>query len=97
MVLVEGVMIELELVILYAAITILSLILLIVTFVSYRSVRNRKLVFVSGIFFFLFIRGIVLSLTVFFDVFNDVVSSGYLWVVDLVVLLLLYITYSVKS
>ncbi len=79
-----------------AGITILSLALFIVTFISYLKSRNAKLVFVSLIFLFLLIRGLLLSIGLFNDHFSSFISSGYIWVFDLIILLLLYIAYSTK-
>ena len=82
---------------LYAAITILSMILFVVTLLSYVKTRNRKLFFVSLIFLFLLIRGGILSLGLFYTQLGTLLSNGYIWVVDLLVLILLYVAYSVKG
>ena len=82
---------------LYAAITILSMILFVVTLLSYVKTRNRKLFFVSLIFLFLLIRGGILSVGLFYTQLGTLLSNGYIWVIDLLVLILLYVAYSVKG
>ena len=78
-------------VIVSAAITILSLILLIVSLYSYRISRNTKLPFVTAVFVFFFIRGILLSVGLFYSPLEFLVSSYYMWVFDLFILTLLYV------
>ena len=82
---------------LFAGITILSLILFIVTLLSYSKTKNTKLFFVSLIFLFILIRGGILSLELFYHQLSFITSSGYIWVVDLLVLILLYVAYSIKG
>ena len=82
---------------LYATITILSMILFVVTLLSYVKTRNRKLFFVSLIFLFLLIRGGILSVGLFYTQLGTLLSNGYIWVIDLLVLILLYVAYSVKG
>jgi len=89
--------IDIGILLLYASITILSLILLVATLISYTKSRNKKLVFVNIIFLFLFIRGLLLSVSLFDPSLSWIPSNGYIWIVDLFVLLSLYIAYSVKS
>ena len=87
---------EIEIILLFAGITILSIILLTVTLFSYTKTKNRKLIFVSLIFFFLFIRGSLLSFGLFNDQILNLTSSEYIWIFDLIVLVLLYLAYSIK-
>ena len=79
-----------------ALITILALILFIVTLLSYRKYKNRKLLLVSMVFFFLLIRGVLLSLGLFYASFTQLTTSGYIWLFDLAVLIFLYAAYSLK-
>jgi hypothetical protein len=87
---------EIDIIFIYAVITILSLTLLVVTLLSYIKYKNNKLLFISLVFLFLFIRGILLSLNLVNDQIADFVSSGYIWIFDVVVLVLLYVAYSLK-
>jgi len=82
---------EIVQIIVSGGITIVSFILLITTVHSYRIYRNTKLLFVLGVFLFLLLRGVLLSLGLFYTQLTPVASSYYLWVVDLVVLTLLYL------
>ena len=88
--------IDIGILFLYAGITILSVILFVVTLLSFQKFKNKKLFFVSLIFFFLFIRGTLLSISLFNDQMKEVISSGYIWIFDLIVLVLLYVAYSIK-
>jgi len=87
---------EIEIILLFAGITILSLILLTVTLYSFKKTRNNKLIFVSLIFLFLFVRGFLLSFGLFNDQIASLTSSDYIWVFDLITLILLYVAYSIK-
>jgi len=87
---------EIAIIFLYAGITILSLILLTTTLFSYTKYKNPKLLFVCFIFFFLFIRGLLLSIGLFYDQVVQITSSPYIWSFDLLVLILLYAAYSIK-
>jgi hypothetical protein len=87
---------NIETIFIYSIVTILSLILLALTFFSYRRYKNVKLLFISSVFFFLFLRGILLSLSLFYEQIADFTSSAYVWLFDLIVLILLYVAYSFK-
>jgi len=87
---------NLENIFIYSIITILSLILLAVTFLSYRRYKNVKLLFICFVFFFLFVRGILLSLSLFNEQIAGFISSAYVWLFDVIVLMLLYAAYSYK-
>jgi len=83
-------------IVIYGLITGLSLILLLVTGLSYRKYKNAKLLFVFFVFLLLFIRGAVLSLSLFNEPLAQITSTGYLWGVDVIVLALLYVAYTLK-
>jgi hypothetical protein len=87
---------EMEIIFIIALVVILSLILLIVTLLSFWKYKNKKLFFVSLIFLVFLARGILLSFGLFRDQIAEISSSGYIWVFDLVILILLYIAYSLK-
>jgi hypothetical protein len=82
---------EIEFIIVSAAITIVSLILLLVTVHSYRIYRNTKLWFVIMVFLFFLIRGLLLSCALLYQPLAPMLSSYYLWIIDLVILTLLYV------
>ena len=87
---------EIESLFMIAGITILSLILLILTVISFLKFKNLKLLFVSFIFFFFFIKGLLLSYALFTDEIESLAPNIYILLFDLIVLVLLYIGYSVK-
>ncbi|MFH1101991.1 MAG: hypothetical protein V1726_08175 [Methanobacteriota archaeon] len=74
-----------------AAISINALVLLLTSFQSYRKYHNVKLVFIILVFLFFFIRGVFLSLSVFYEPFAPVATSYYPWVIDMLILNLLYV------
>lgn len=82
---------ELESIIMDACVTIFSLGLLIVSLLSYRRYKNAKLIFVSLIFLVFFIKGILLSLSLFNEQMTSMLSNPYVGLFDLVILVLLFI------
>ncbi len=87
---------DIEIVTLFAILTLLSGTLLIITLLSYRRYKNRGLLLVSMVFLFFLIRGILLTLKLFNDTIKSFTSSDYIWIFDLVILILLYASYSTK-
>ncbi len=90
-------MMGIEFIILFASITIIAFLLMMATLISFKKFGNKKLLFISLVLLFLFIRGLLLSLSLFNSQIADVVSSGYIWFFDLIVLGLLYLTYSIRK
>jgi hypothetical protein len=88
---------EIWFVLIIALITILSLILLTLTLLSYRKYKNKKLFFVSLVFLVLFIRGLLLSISIFNEEIIEITSNSYIWIFDLIILVLLYAAYSLKG
>ena len=80
-----------ESIIIYAFITIFSIGLFSVSILSYNKSKNKKLLFVSTVFFLFFIKGIILSLSLFLPDLNITVTIPVLAVFDLLVLFLLFI------
>ena len=79
-----------EFVIIGAAICICALVLFLFSVLSYRKYQNKKLVFVILVFLFFLIRGSLFSLSLFYEPFAVFSSSAYPWLIDLVILNLLY-------
>jgi hypothetical protein len=82
---------EIYQIIISAFITIFSVGLLAVSFASYRKYNNQKLLFVSLVFFIFLIKGILLSLQLFYPgllPFSDLLITGFF---DLCILVLLFI------
>ena len=85
---------EIEGIVLGASITMLSLGLLIISVVSYRKHKNPKLLFISLVFIVLFIKGMLLSLGLFFPeltLINSFIYSTYSGLFDLIILIFLFI------
>ena len=82
---------QIEQIVISAFITILSLGLLLVSFVSYRKYKNLKLLFVSLVFIIFFIKGILLSLSLFYGEFTSILTDPYIGLFDVIILLLLFI------
>ena len=77
-----------------AGITIFSLGLFLVSFVSYRKYKNPKLLFINFVFIVLLIKGILFSVSLFFpelSFINSFLYSIYGGLFDLAVLVLLFI------
>ena len=83
---------EIEYIVIGAAISINSFILLLTTLFSYRKYKNRRLLFVMAVFLFFFIRGILLSLGLFFDQLEFITAGYPIWLIDVIILNLLYIS-----
>jgi hypothetical protein len=83
---------DLELILLSAAVTIFSLDLLVVSLLSYGRYRNNKLLFTSVVFFLFFIKGLYLSVNVYYETITDRTFIFVLGVADLLILILLYVT-----
>ena len=82
---------EIGSIILSACVTIFSLGLLIVSLVSYKKYKNPKLLFVCIVFIVFFVKGVLLSINVFYEdlvVLTSVISIG---IFDLLILILLFI------
>lgn len=73
-----------------ACITIFSLGLLIVSLFSYRKYKNTKLLFVSLIFLVFFVKGILLSVGLFYKQISDIILNPYTELFDLVILVMLF-------
>lgn len=80
-----------ESIIIYAFITIFSIGLFGVSVLSYNKSKNKKLIFVSTVFFLFFIKGIVLSLSLFYTDLEAYATIPILAIFDLIVLFLLFI------
>ena len=78
-------------IIISAAITICALFLLITSILSYIKYKNVKLPFIILVFLFFLIRGLLLSLSLFYEPFEFFASSYYTWLIDLIILNLLYL------
>ena len=80
-----------ESIIIYGFITIFSIGLFCVSVLSYYKSKNKKLLFVSIVFLLFFIKGVVLSLSLFISDLNVMITIPILAVFDLLVLFLLFI------
>jgi hypothetical protein len=80
-----------ESIIIYGFITVFSIGLFSVSILSYYKSKNKKLLFVSTVFLLFFIKGVVLSLSLFFSDLNNIITIPILAFFDLIVLFLLFI------
>lgn len=74
-----------------AFITVLSLALTIISYLSYRKRGVRKLLFISSAFALFFIQGLVLSLALFISEFKDNLHL-YVALLNSCILLILYLS-----
>ena len=77
--------------IIYGFITIFSLGLFVVSFLSYRKTQNKKLLFVTGVFLLFLIKSVLLSSSLFLSQLQSVTTQPFLAIFDLFMLLLLFI------
>ena len=78
-----------ESIIISACVTIFSLGLLLISLASYFKYKNPKLIFVSLVFLLFLIKGLLLSINVFFEELIEL--NSYFTVFDLIILILLFI------
>ncbi len=83
---------DMESIVIFACMTIFSLVLLVVSLLSYWKYKKPKLLFISIVFFVFFIRSILLTLSLFYEQIEALTSSTYIWLFDLALLIVLYIT-----
>ena len=74
-----------------AGITIFALGLFIISLMSYKKYKNGKLLFISAVFFIFLLKGLLLSLSLFYNQFTEILSSPYYGLFDFVILFLLFI------
>jgi len=82
---------EIQDIVISAFITIFSLGLLVVSLASYKKYKNLKLLFVSIVFFIFLLKGVILSLSLFYDEAIILTSNTYAGPIDLIILILLFI------
>ena len=82
---------EIQAIVIYAFITIFSLGLLLVSLASYRRYKNIKLLFVTIVFLVFFVKGVLLSIGLFYEEIEGFVTDIYGGLFDLTILILLFI------
>jgi hypothetical protein len=75
-----------------ASITVISLGLFVLSVRGYFKRKNTKMIFVSLVFLIFLIKGIVLSIGIFSSEIIVLNVSINLWIFDLLILVLLYVT-----
>lgn len=80
-----------ESIIIYGFITIFSIGLFFISLFSYYKSKNKKLLFVSIVFLLFFIKGVILSLSLFISDLNLIITIPIIAIFDLIVLFLLFI------
>lgn len=84
-------------IIIYGFGMIFSFGLFIVSFISYKKSKNKKILFVSIVLFVFFIKFILLSTSIFYPKLEDMLSIGILGVFDLIMLVFLFVSILTKS
>lgn len=82
---------EIETTILSACITLCAVVLFTISIASYRKHKNKRLLFVSIVFFLFLIKGVLMSLTVFIEQLMFLEYNLYFATLDLIMLLILFI------
>jgi hypothetical protein len=76
---------------LVAIITVLSILLLAISLIAYRRERTWRLLIISIVFGIFLIKGLILTLAIFTNDFDDYASGvDFLLVIDVVILLFLF-------
>jgi len=78
-------------IVIYACITVFALGLFIISLFSYKKSKNSKILFVSIVFIFFLLKGLLHSYNLFTNLFNDFFLSPYIAVFDFLILVLLFI------
>jgi len=81
---------EIGLLIISPVLLIFSLGMMITSLLSYKRSHNMKLLFVTLVFLFFFVKGVLLGLSVFLPWVEPVVSLVSFGVVDVLIVLLLF-------
>lgn len=76
--------------IIYGFLTVFSIGLFIISFLSFLKSHNKKLLLVTGVFFLFIIKGLLLSISLFIEIPTEIISIQILSIFDLMVLLLLF-------
>ena len=75
-----------------AGITILSLGIVLLSLMSYKDQRNSKLLFITFAFLVFLIKGIVMSLSLFFTELTLLTTSIYFIGLDVVILFMFFVS-----
>lgn len=77
--------------IIYGFLTVFSFGLWVISILTYQKSKNKKILFVNIVFLLFFLKGLLLSLSIFFNGFLDFLTIPILAVFDLLILVLLFI------
>jgi hypothetical protein len=83
---------QLDSIVIFACISIFSLVLFLVSILSYYKYRKIKLLLISMVFLMFLSRSLLLSFSLFSAQVSAFIASPYIWLFDLLILLVLYIT-----
>jgi hypothetical protein len=74
-----------------AAITMFSLSLLVLSMLGYKKTRNPQMFFLIAVFILFLIKGIIITLSLFFEDITIFDSLVNIWMFDLVILIVLFL------
>jgi len=77
--------------IIYGFLTIFSFGLWIISILSYRKSKNKKILFVSIVFLLFLLKGVLLSLSIFLIDLQEFLSITFFAVTDLLILIFLFV------
>ena len=77
--------------IIYGFLTVFSIGLMVISLLSYQKSKNKKILFISGIFIIFLIKGLLLSLSLLNLEYQDIVSIPFLALLDLLILSFLFL------
>ena len=76
--------------IIYSFLTVFSIGLLVVSFISYRRFKNPKLPFISVVLLIFSLKGILLTINLFYEIISLNILYPFFGLFDLVIVLLLF-------
>jgi hypothetical protein len=77
--------------IIYGFLTVFSFGLWVISILTYQKSKNKKILFVNIVFLLFLLKGLLLSLSIFFSGFLDFLTIPMFAVFDLLILVLLFI------
>ena len=77
--------------VIYGFLTIFSFGLWIISILSYRKSKNKKILFVSIVFLLFLLKGVLLSLSIFLIDLQEFLSITFFAVTDLLILIFLFV------
>ncbi len=83
---------EVETIFINACITMFSIGIVTLSLINYKKTKNTKILFVSFAFFLFFIKGMLLSIVLFYHELESITNNKYFGLFDALLVFLLFIS-----